>query len=261
MNFFKQSCFRRDVSRSILYIYQHFSHTPQVYYGAFKQFKCLLFCTLVDNTFFLSQQGILACCNPVPPLVKQNLQTLHMIIFNARNKPLESLPASSLSLTASSSTSSALDAQLSNDTDYNENPLKCPLDLGPLTDGAAGITTLIDRSVDRIVRKFKPAAQPARPLVKAKADLAVFSGRSKTVKASSDGLKAEVQFVSPFRRYELLRPYLDSIEQQEQRAQLQQLQKHHLDTKPSDIDMRFVVFAPPPPPRKNLEVYLNSDSM
>jgi hypothetical protein len=171
-----------------------------------------------------------------------------MIIFNARNKPLESLPASSLSLTASSSTSSALDAQLSNDTDYNENPLKCPLDLGPLTDGAAGITTLIDRSVDRIVRKFKPAAQPARPLVKAKADLAVFSGRSKTVKASSDGLKAEVQFVSPFRRYELLRPYLDSIEQQEQRAQLQQLQKHHLDTKPSDIDMRFVVFAPPPPP-------------
>ena len=36
----------------------------------------------------------MACCNPVPPLVKQNLQTLHMIIFNARNKPLESLPAS-----------------------------------------------------------------------------------------------------------------------------------------------------------------------
>jgi exosome complex exonuclease RRP6 len=191
----------------------------------------------------LFQQGILACCNPVPPLVKQNLQTLHMIIFNARNKPLESLPVSSLSLTASSS-SSALDSQLSNDTDYNENPLKCPLDLGPLADGAAGITTLIDRSVDRIVRKFKPAAQPARPLVKAKADLAVFSGRSKTVKASSDGLKAGVQFVSPFRRYELLRPYLDSIEQQEQRTQLQQQQKQHLDTKPSDIDMRFVVLKP-----------------
>jgi hypothetical protein len=188
-----------------------------------------------------------------------------MIIFNARNKPLESLPASSLSLTASSSASSALDAQLSNDTDYNENPLKCPLDLGPLADGAAGVTTLIDRSVDRIVRKFKPAAQPARPLLKAKADLAVFSGRSKTVKSSSDGLKAApagVQFVSPFRRYELLRPYLDSIEQQEQRAQMQQQQRQHLDTKPSDIDMRFVVFATPPPPHTHTSfggVCLNSD--
>lgn len=31
-------------------------------------------------------QGILACCNPVPPLVKQNLHALHMIIFQARRK-------------------------------------------------------------------------------------------------------------------------------------------------------------------------------
>jgi len=34
-------------------------------------------------------QGILACCNPVPPLVKQNLNQLHMIILRSREKPLE----------------------------------------------------------------------------------------------------------------------------------------------------------------------------
>ena len=33
-------------------------------------------------------QGILACCNPVPPLVKQNLNQLHEIILKARDQPL-----------------------------------------------------------------------------------------------------------------------------------------------------------------------------
>ena len=33
-------------------------------------------------------QGILACCNPVPPLVKQNLNQLHQIVLTARDKPL-----------------------------------------------------------------------------------------------------------------------------------------------------------------------------
>ena len=30
---------------------------------------------------FFILQGILACCNPVPPLVKQHLQNIHMIIL------------------------------------------------------------------------------------------------------------------------------------------------------------------------------------
>lgn len=33
-------------------------------------------------------QGILACCNPVPPLVKQELHELHRLILQARDKPL-----------------------------------------------------------------------------------------------------------------------------------------------------------------------------
>ncbi|VDP11422.1 unnamed protein product [Soboliphyme baturini] len=38
-------------------------------------------------------QGILACCNPVPPLVKQELNELHRIIMNARDMPLAKLKA------------------------------------------------------------------------------------------------------------------------------------------------------------------------
>jgi hypothetical protein len=33
-------------------------------------------------------QGILACCNPVPPLVRQKLLVLHHIILEARDQPL-----------------------------------------------------------------------------------------------------------------------------------------------------------------------------
>jgi exosome complex exonuclease RRP6 len=34
------------------------------------------------------QQGILACCNPIPPLVKQQLNELHLIILKARDMAL-----------------------------------------------------------------------------------------------------------------------------------------------------------------------------
>lgn len=35
-------------------------------------------------------QGILACCSPVPPLVKQYLNQIHLIILRARTIPLQS---------------------------------------------------------------------------------------------------------------------------------------------------------------------------
>lgn len=34
-------------------------------------------------------QGILACCNPVPPLVKQNLNEIHALIYKSREVPLD----------------------------------------------------------------------------------------------------------------------------------------------------------------------------
>lgn len=34
-------------------------------------------------------QGILASCNPIPPLVRANLLDLHNIVLKAREQPLE----------------------------------------------------------------------------------------------------------------------------------------------------------------------------
>lgn len=33
-------------------------------------------------------QGILACCNPIPMIVRQNLSHLHKLITEARNQPM-----------------------------------------------------------------------------------------------------------------------------------------------------------------------------
>ncbi|KZC08697.1 Exosome component 10 [Dufourea novaeangliae] len=42
----------------------------------------------IAETLPREMQGILACCNPIPPLVRQNLLKLHKIVLKAREQPL-----------------------------------------------------------------------------------------------------------------------------------------------------------------------------
>lgn len=42
----------------------------------------------IAETLPREMQGILACCNPIPPLVRQNLLQLHKFILRAREQPL-----------------------------------------------------------------------------------------------------------------------------------------------------------------------------
>lgn len=42
----------------------------------------------IAETLPREMQGILACCNPIPPLVRQNLLRLHKIILKSREQPL-----------------------------------------------------------------------------------------------------------------------------------------------------------------------------
>ena len=37
---------------------------------------------------FREPQGIIACCNPVPPLVRQQINEMHLLIQQAREMPL-----------------------------------------------------------------------------------------------------------------------------------------------------------------------------
>jgi len=140
-------------------------------------------------------QGILACCNPVPPLVKQNLGILHQIILAARDKPKQ---AAELEMEADVSLNSSQHL----DVDVLENPLVCPLDLSHFADSG---------DLESVISPTKPSdtrfTWANNNLVKAKPDLSVFSSPGELRNLKS------VKFVGPYQRYLQLKPYLESLKE------------------------------------------------
>ncbi|XP_030573522.1 exosome component 10 [Drosophila novamexicana] len=104
-------------------------------------------------------QGILACCNPIPPLVRQQLHTLHQIVLRAREQPLVK-PL----LEASNITGSVL-LQTTN-KDYNSK-LNCPHDFSHQEETRDDLPTLLGRNGSgKLQRPSKPKLEaPSVPLV------------------------------------------------------------------------------------------------
>lgn len=138
-------------------------------------------------------QGILACCNPVPPLVKQNLGLLHTIILSARERQLVTVE------TSGTSDGEGRDA-LPEVPDVLENPLASPLDLAHMADLG---------QLETLIGSKKPSSIPLNCLRKKKPDLGVF----KEEKLGRN--KKPLVFVSPFKRLVLLKPYLSSLNKEE----------------------------------------------
>ena len=136
-------------------------------------------------------QGILACCNPVPPLVKQNLHALHDIILKAREIPMN------VDVQAINSTKKANEDQ---GQDIFENPLKCPLDLHAQEEYVPQQWTVLD--------SMEINDQRSKVELKTKASVVAFEGPKKTIQESKLDNQA---FYSPYQRYKMLKPYLDSI--------------------------------------------------
>ena len=147
-------------------------------------------------------QGILACCNPVPPLVKQNLGLLHTVILNARERQVVTVET-----TPGEGRGDALPEEL----DVLENPLASPLDLVHLVD-LGQLTTLMGSSK----KKFDSISMNNN-LRKKKPDLEVF----KEEKLGKN--KKPMLFVSPFKRLVLLKPFLSSLNKVEDKEQEQGL--------------------------------------
>ncbi|XP_017002610.3 exosome complex component 10 homolog [Drosophila takahashii] len=82
-------------------------------------------------------QGILACCNPIPPLVRQQLHTLHQIVLKARDQPLVK-PI----LEARSSTQASLPPS----TKDFSSKLYCPHDFSHQEETRDDLPTLLKRS-------------------------------------------------------------------------------------------------------------------
>lgn len=87
-------------------------------------------------------QGILACCNPIPTLVRQHLVPLHQIILKAREQPLVK-PITEIASIAPRTTTSVRDIN---------SQLHCPHDLSHSSEFRDDLPTLL---TDTIVNNVK----------------------------------------------------------------------------------------------------------
>ena len=151
-------------------------------------------------------QGIVACCNPVPPLVKQNLHYLHQIVFKAREQQLTAVPAV---LNASNSVLDNSLASQSSIFDVLENPFKCPLDLSSIQrhqEHDGDLPVLLKATRVDCERVNGPIMSIAR---KEKPELDIFSSSTKS--SHSNEIENINIFLSPFQRLQLLKPYLEAM--------------------------------------------------
>ena len=82
-------------------------------------------------------QGILACCNPIPLPVRQNLLKLHLIILKAREQPLVKPIHEEETLHRNTAVVNVFD-----------NPIYCPHDLNHESEFRDDSTVLIKNSND-----------------------------------------------------------------------------------------------------------------
>ncbi|XP_055903687.1 exosome component 10 [Eupeodes corollae] len=153
-------------------------------------------------------QGILACCNPIPPLVRQNLHALHQIIHKAREQPLVKpiLEANSVHRSV-----------VSNVKDYNSK-LYCPHDLSHLEEFRDDLPTLLKSSDDQNEYTNESGNSSL-----CKPALSVFdtpeNSEDEEVKEKLKKLQ-QMQFISPYARYVAVLPLVE-IEKREELARIE----------------------------------------
>ncbi|XP_011189712.2 exosome component 10 [Zeugodacus cucurbitae] len=150
-------------------------------------------------------QGILACCNPIPPLVRQNLHILHQIVLRAREQPLVKpvLETETIHRVVSNNTK-----------DYNSK-LYCPHDLSHSEEFRDDLPTLLN------FHKNPLQPSPSKANVKlAKPVLSIFE----TPEPSEDDddeqrkqkqLHSNIKFVSPYQRYLAMLPLVEKEKAEE----------------------------------------------
>lgn len=141
-------------------------------------------------------QGILACCNPVPPMVKQNLQALHEIILRSRDQQINITNASNSENDENKTQPSSNQTKL----EILKDPLKCPLDLTNFDEEQEGLDVFLSKDEMKIETSVK--IQP-----KDNASIESFGNKSEI----QPGNALTRVFLSPFERYKMLKPYLDSM--------------------------------------------------
>lgn len=144
-------------------------------------------------------QGILACCNPIPPLVRQHLNLLHQIVLKAREQPLIKPMINEANLVRPA-------VNLNDKKDLLNHPLYCPHDLSHQGDARDDLPTLIDNKEIRKKKLFKGIVEIHQ------VKLSVFD---KTENCSRKPKDVVLQFISPYNRYKLMIPFMEEQKKRE----------------------------------------------
>ncbi|XP_033163505.1 exosome component 10 [Drosophila mauritiana] len=169
-------------------------------------------------------QGILACCNPIPPLVRQQLHTLHQIVLKARDQPLVK-PI----LEARSSTQASLPPS----TKDFSSKLYCPHDFSHVEEIRDDLPTLLKRSstTGKLEVAKKEEVAKVDPTLAAPA-MALFEKQSKPTPEEEQRwahLRKESQTLRmPYKRYLAILPLMVQLKADQLARERSELQKRQL---------------------------------
>ncbi|EDW67484.1 exosome complex component 10 homolog [Drosophila virilis] len=182
-------------------------------------------------------QGILACCNPIPPLVRQQLHTLHQIVLRAREQPLVK-PI----LEASNNITGPILLQITN-KDYNSK-LNCPHDFSHQEETRDDLPTLLGlNGSGKLQRPSKPRLEaPSVPL--AAPTLSLF--KRQTASTQEDQLrllrarKESQTMRMPYKRYMAILPLMQQQKIEQTAKENNELLKRRLcPAEPAPVNIKL----------------------
>ncbi|GAB1859700.1 phospholipase A1 [Camponotus japonicus] len=164
----------------------------------------------IAETLPREMQGILACCNPIPPLVRQNVLKLHKIVLKAREQSLVmSIPEQDIRQRPTQQ-NHVIDSGAS---------LYTPHDIPSGTEARADLPCLLDKNDLSQLKTNQQTEKHAVTIF----DSPIISEDEEM--KDSDGKKKDI-FISPYMRYKCVIPMVVHHEMKERERQQKEEEKH-----------------------------------
>jgi len=162
-------------------------------------------------------QGILACCNPIPPMIRQNLNHLHQIILKAREQPI-------IKRIINDKDTVRPTVNLNNKRDLLNHPLYSPHDLSHQQEIRDDLPTLIGSN---------KLTESLKDIIINEISLNVFN-KNEINGYGNSRKELEIKFISPYHRYKLMIPFMEAQRKKEQ-AEAEENRKKMLEEKKKQL--------------------------
>ncbi|XP_072391404.1 exosome complex component 10 homolog [Diabrotica undecimpunctata] len=160
----------------------------------------------IAETLPREMQGVLACCNPIPPLVRSNLLEIHQIILRAKEQPLEK-PIFKEDTRARGSTKKISKINV-------DSPLNCPHDLTKANEFRDDLPTLLGNNTLSLMKLSSGKLENETDKPRCSVFLTPDNSDDEEQKN-----KINFKFLRPFERYKLVRSYIQAEEEKSSEAE------------------------------------------